>query len=115
MTKIVLPEGYRVEYGGQFESEAKASQTLLITSVLAILIIFLLLFQEFKNFKLAGIILLKSAFGFNWRRFFNLFHFRRFKYSCNYWIYNSIWHCYPKWNIIDFPLSASSRARQINL
>ena len=56
--KIVLPEGYRVEYGGQFESEASASKTLLITSILAILIIFLLLFQEFKNFKLAGIILL---------------------------------------------------------
>lgn len=56
--KITFPEGYRVEYGGQFESEAKASRTLLLTSILAILIIFLLLFQEFKNFKLAGIILL---------------------------------------------------------
>lgn len=55
---VILPEGYRVEYGGQFESEAKASRTLLITSILAILVIFLLLFQEFKNFKLAGIILL---------------------------------------------------------
>jgi len=56
--QIVLPEGYRIEYGGQFESEARTSKTLLITSILAILIIFLLLFQEFKNFKLAGIILL---------------------------------------------------------
>ncbi|MGE0077924.1 MAG: efflux RND transporter permease subunit [Bacteroidales bacterium] len=55
---IQLPEGYRVEYGGQFESEAKASRTLLITSIIAIIVIFLLLFQEFKNFKLAGIILL---------------------------------------------------------
>jgi CzcA family heavy metal efflux pump len=55
---ISLPEGYRLEYGGQFESEAKASRTLLLTSILAILIIFFLLFQEFKNFKLAGIILL---------------------------------------------------------
>lgn len=56
--KIKLPEGYRVEYGGQFESEAKASQTLLLTSVLAIFIIFLLLYQEFKNFKLSGVVLL---------------------------------------------------------
>jgi len=56
--KIKLPEGYRIEYGGQFESEAKASNTLMLTSLIAILIIFLLLFQEFKNFKLAGIILL---------------------------------------------------------
>lgn len=55
---IVLPEAYRLEYGGQFESEAKASRTLLLTSALALLIIFLLLFQEFKNFRLAGIILL---------------------------------------------------------
>jgi len=55
---IDLPEGYRVEYGGQFESEAKASRTLLITSIVALCIIFLLLYQEFKDFKLAGIILL---------------------------------------------------------
>lgn len=55
---IDFPEGYRVEYGGQFESEARASQTLLLTSILAIFIIFLLLFQEFKTFSLAGIVLL---------------------------------------------------------
>jgi len=57
-SQVVLPEGYRVEYGGQFESEASASRTLMITSILAILVIFLLLFQEFRNFKLAGIILI---------------------------------------------------------
>ncbi len=56
--KITLPEGYRIEYGGQFESEAKASKTLMLTSIIALVIIFLLLYQEFKNFKLAGIILL---------------------------------------------------------
>jgi CzcA family heavy metal efflux pump len=55
---VTLPEGYRIEYGGQFESEARASQTLMLTSLLALVIIFLLLFQEFRNFRLAGIILL---------------------------------------------------------
>ncbi|WP_372775863.1 efflux RND transporter permease subunit [Mangrovibacterium sp.] len=56
--QVSLPEGYRVEYGGQFESEARASQTLVLAFLLAIVIIFLLLYQEFKNMKLAGIILL---------------------------------------------------------
>ncbi len=56
--KIILPQGCRIEYGGQFESEAKASKTLMLTSLLALIIIFLLLYHEFKNFKLAGIILL---------------------------------------------------------
>ncbi|HRU86331.1 MAG TPA: efflux RND transporter permease subunit [Tenuifilum sp.] len=55
---ITFPEGYRVEYGGQFESEARASRTLLIASLISILIIFMLLFVEFRNFSLAGIILL---------------------------------------------------------
>ena len=55
---ITLPEGYRIEYGGQFESEAKASRTLMLTSFIAFIVIFLILYQEFKNFKLAGIILL---------------------------------------------------------
>ncbi len=56
--EINLPEGYRVEYGGQFESAQRASQTLLVTSVMAILVIFLLLFGEFRNLTLSAIVLL---------------------------------------------------------
>jgi CzcA family heavy metal efflux pump len=56
--QIKLPEGYHVEYGGQFEAEEEASRTLLITSLLSFLVIFLILFQEFKSFKTASIILL---------------------------------------------------------
>jgi len=47
-----------VQYGGQFESAQRASLTLLITSLLAILVIFMILFQEFKSGKVAGVILL---------------------------------------------------------
>lgn len=56
--KIELPEGYHIEYGGQFEAEAEASKTLFLASLLSILVIFLILFQEFKNVKIAGIVLL---------------------------------------------------------
>jgi CzcA family heavy metal efflux pump len=55
---VTLPEGYRIEYGGQFEAEAEASKTLLFTSILSVLVIFLLLFQEFKDVKVSAIILL---------------------------------------------------------
>ena len=55
---IEMPEEYRIEYGGQFESEAKASRTLALTSIISFLIIFLLLFQEFRSIQLASIILL---------------------------------------------------------
>ncbi len=57
-TAIDIPEGYRVEYGGQFESEAKASQLLLVTAVLAVMIILLLLYLEFKDMKLAFVVLI---------------------------------------------------------
>lgn len=57
-SEITLPEGYRIEYGGQFENASKASRTLFITSTLAILVIFLLLFGEFKDLTLSGIILI---------------------------------------------------------
>lgn len=56
--QISLPEGYHVEYGGQFESEAAASKTLFLTSIISILIIFLILFHEFRSLSLSGIIML---------------------------------------------------------
>ncbi len=55
---IDMPEGYRIEFGGQFESAEAASRILLLTSILAIGIIFLLLFQEFKDLKVSGVVLL---------------------------------------------------------
>ncbi|MBS4765840.1 efflux RND transporter permease subunit [Alistipes sp. kh20] len=57
-TRITLPEGYHVEYGGQFESEQAASRTILIVSIFSILVIFLLLFKEFRSVRLSLVILL---------------------------------------------------------
>ncbi len=56
--QIALPEGYHIEYGGQFESEQAASRTLLLTSFMSIVVIFLLLFHEFRSVKESFIILL---------------------------------------------------------
>ena len=56
--EVKLPEGYRIEYGGQFESQESASRVLYLTCTLAIAIIFFLLFLQFRNAKEAGIILL---------------------------------------------------------
>ncbi|GAB1414709.1 efflux RND transporter permease subunit [Paludibacter sp.] len=56
--KIKLPEGYHIEYGGQFESEQAASQTLLITSIFSIMVIFLLLFAQFRSVTQSAVILL---------------------------------------------------------
>ena len=56
--QIKLPEGYHIEYGGQFESEQAASRTLALTSFMSIVVIFLLLYHEFRSVKETAIILI---------------------------------------------------------
>lgn len=55
---VQMPEGYHVEYGGQFESEQAASRTLFLTSFMSIVVIFLLLYMQFKNAGQSAVILL---------------------------------------------------------
>lgn len=61
--EIQLPEGYYIEFGGQFESEQAASRTLLLTSIISIVVIFLLLYVQFKNALHSGIILMNLPFA----------------------------------------------------
>ncbi len=55
---VQLPEGYHVEYGGQFESARSATRTLMLTSLMAIIVIFLLLYGQFKDVRQASAVLL---------------------------------------------------------
>ncbi len=55
---VNLPEGYHIEYGGQFESEQAASQTLFVTSLLSLLVIFMLLWSLFRSVVQSAVILL---------------------------------------------------------
>lgn len=54
---IVLPEGYRIEYGGQFESQQSASRTLALALVVALAVIFMLLMAEFRSIPLSAIVM----------------------------------------------------------
>lgn len=55
--KMTLPEGYRIEYGGQFASAKSATRTLIIVFILALMVIYLLLYTEFRNLTLSLIVL----------------------------------------------------------
>ena len=56
--KLHLDEGYRLEYGGQFESAESASRTLWLTTAIAVLVVFVLLYSEFKSTSLSVVVLL---------------------------------------------------------
>lgn len=55
---VDLPVGYRIEYGGQFESEESASKVLLLASLCSIVAIFLLLYNQFRSFAQSAVVML---------------------------------------------------------
>ena len=56
--ELALEEGYRLEFGGQFESAASAARTLWLTTAVAVLVVFVLLYSEFKSAALSAVVLL---------------------------------------------------------
>ena len=56
--QVELPEDYHVEYGGQFENEEAASRTLLLTSLFAIMVVYLLLYNQFRSLAQSAVILI---------------------------------------------------------
>ena len=55
--QIELPEDYHIQYGGQFENEENASRTILIASLFAIMVIFMLLYNQFRSLVQSAVIL----------------------------------------------------------
>ncbi len=47
--KVQLPSGYYIQYGGQFQAQEKANQTLLVTGILALVVITILIYFAVKT------------------------------------------------------------------
>ena len=60
---VSIPAGYRLEWGGQFENQARASARLALVVPLSIAIIFLLLFMTFGSLRQAGLVILNVPFA----------------------------------------------------
>ena len=94
-SEIQLPEGYHIEYGGQFESEQAASRIITITSIFSILVIFLLFVQRVQECDSVIGNPAESATCTDWRCVQYLFHIRYIEYPGHYRVYFSFWYCNP--------------------
>ena len=61
--QLKLPEGYTMSWSGEFENQERAMKRLSIIVPISILLIFILLFDAFKSFKSATLILLNIPFA----------------------------------------------------
>lgn len=59
--KVKIPEGYHLDWAGEYESEQRANKRLSIVVPITVLIIFIILYTEFDSFKWSGLILTNVA------------------------------------------------------
>ncbi len=59
--KVKTPEGYHLDWAGEYESEQRANKRLSIVVPITVLIIFIILYTEFDSFKWSGLILTNVA------------------------------------------------------
>jgi Cu/Ag efflux pump CusA len=93
---LKLPQGYRIEYGGQFESLERAYQRLTLRGIGVIVGIFLILGTAFGYYKDALIIMLNLPFGLGWRRGRPLPRRRRSFSRSHCWVYHAVWYGYAQ-------------------
>lgn len=60
---ILLPAGYHLEYGGEFENQQRATRNLLLVVPVALVLITIILFATFRSLALAAIILGNTPFA----------------------------------------------------
>jgi Cu(I)/Ag(I) efflux system membrane protein CusA/SilA len=60
---IELPEGYSVEFSGQFEHQLRASKRLMIVVPMVLVLIFVLLYLTYKDLGLVSIVMLSIPLG----------------------------------------------------
>ena len=106
--KIALPKGYRVEYGGQFESEARASQTLLLTSILSIADHLSAALPRIQQLQTGGHRPAQPAAGPDRRRILHLFHLRHPEHSGHHRLHHPVRHRHPQRHPAHFQLSADA-------
>jgi cobalt-zinc-cadmium resistance protein CzcA len=59
--QVKLPPGYHIDWAGEYESQKRADERLLIVLPITILVIFVILYTMFKSFKWASLILANVA------------------------------------------------------
>jgi cobalt-zinc-cadmium resistance protein CzcA len=99
---VELPQGYNLQWGGQFENMQRAMARLMIIIPLTILAIFFLLFMLFKSLRLAALIILVLPFASIGGVFGLFFAGEVFVGTSSGWVYQPVGYCSLKWSRADF-------------